>query len=371
MRLEGRDVISFSAGEPDFATPAHIVEAAMEACRDESTHHYSATAGLPTLRQAVAEDVATHSGVPVKASQVVVTNGGKHAVYSAMAALLEPGDEALLPSPYWVTYPEVVALSGATPVDVPTTIEQGFKVTPSLLDRFRTERTKLLMFVSPSNPTGAVYSPEETAAIGRWAADHDIWVLTDEIYQRLVYGDKPFTSLPAATPELGDRWVIVNGVAKTYAMTGWRVGWLVGPPDVAAAAERLQSHLSSNVANVAQRAALAALTGPQQPAEAMRQAFDRRRRAMFSRLSAIPGVRCLEPEGAFYAFPDLSAFLGGRFASSLDLAAHLLEEAEVAMVPGEGFGAPGHARLSYALSDSDLERGMDRLADALAQLSPG
>ncbi len=365
MRAAGEDVISFSAGEPDFPTPEHIVAAAATAASDPKNHHYTAAAGLPELREAVAANALQYSGVEVAPSQVVITNGGKQAVYAAMAALLDPGDEALLPTPYWVTYPEVVRIMGATGVDVPTTIDDGFKVTPEQLERYRTDATKLLLFVSPSNPTGAVYSADEVAAIGRWAAEHDVWVLTDEIYQRLVYGDADFVSLPGTVPELDDRWVIVNGVAKSYAMTGWRVGWLIGPPDVAQAAIRLQSHLTSNVANVTQRAALAALTGSQEVVEEMRQAFDRRRRKMVEIFASIEGAECLEPQGAFYVFPDLSAYLGERFASTLDLARWVLEEQGVAFVPGEAFGAPGYARFSYALSDDDLERGMERVAKAL------
>lgn len=368
MRESGEDVISFSAGEPDFPTPPHVVEAAAAATRDPVNHHYTAAAGLPALRQAAADNALQFSGIEATAQQVVITNGGKQAVYTAMAGLLDPGDEVLLPTPYWVTYPEAVGLMGARSVEVPASIDDGFKVTPATLDRYRTDATKLLVFVSPSNPTGAIYTAAEVAAVGHWAADNGIWVLTDEIYQRLVYGDASFVSLPGSVPELGDRWVVVNGVAKSYAMTGWRVGWLIGPPDLAAAAIRLQSHLTSNVANVSQRAALAALTGPQEVVEEMRLAFDRRRQTMVKRLSAIEGVRCLEPEGAFYGFPDLTAYLSDRFATTLDLAAWILEEVGVALVPGEAFGAPGYARLSYALADADLERGLDRLAEALTSL---
>lgn len=368
MRSEGRDVISFSAGEPDFPSPAHVVEAAVAAARDPANHHYTAAAGQPELRAAAAADAGTYSGLSVDPSQVLITNGGKQAVYAAFAALVDPGDEVLLPSPYWVTYPEAITLAGGTPVEVATTIESGFKVTPDMLEAARSNDTKVLVFVSPSNPTGAMYSPDETAAIGRWAAEHGIWVLTDEIYQRLVYGEVPFTSLPAAIEALEDRWVVVNGVAKTYAMTGWRVGWLIGPPDVVGAATRLQSHLSSNVANVSQRAALAALTGPQDVVEEMRTAFDRRRRTMVRLLGDIDGLACLEPEGAFYVFPDFSAFLGDRFDTTLQLGTWILEEGGVALVPGEAFGAPGYARLSYALADEDLERGVERLGATLASI---
>ena len=368
LKAAGQDVISFGAGEPDFATPDHIVEAAIAAARNPANHHYTAAAGLTELRQAVADNAHRYSGIDTDPRRVIITNGGKQAVYMAMAALLDPGDEALLPSPYWVTYPETVSLAGATPVVVPTTIDDGFKVIPEMLERSRTPRTKLLVFVSPSNPTGAVYSPDEIKALGNWAADNEVWILTDEIYQRLVYGEATFTSLPGAVAELGDRWVLVNGVAKSYAMTGWRLGWLIGPPDVVEAAGRLQSHLTSNVSNISQRAAIAALTGPQDVVDTMREAFDRRRQTMAALLGAIDGVRCLEPLGAFYTFPDLSAFLGGRFTSSLDLATWVLEEAGVAIVPGEAFGAPGYARLSYALADDDLVRGMERLGAALGSL---
>lgn len=368
LKAAGQDVISFGAGEPDFATPDHIVEAAIAAARNPANHHYTAAAGLMDLRQAVADNAHRYSGIDTDPRRVIITNGGKQAVYMAMAALLDPGDEALLPSPYWVTYPETVSLAGATPVVVPTTIDDGFKVTPEMLERKRTPKTKLLVFVSPSNPTGAVYSPDEIKALGNWAADNDVWILTDEIYQRLVYGEAAFTSLPGAVAELGDRWVVVNGVAKSYAMTGWRLGWLIGPPDIVEAAGRLQSHLTSNVSNISQRAAIAALTGPQDVVDTMREAFDRRRQAMVALLGAIEGIRCLEPLGAFYTFPDLSSFLGGRFTSSLDLATWVLEEAGVAIVPGEAFGAPGYARLSYALADDDLVRGMERLGAVLGSL---
>lgn len=365
LSAAGRDIVSFGAGEPDFPTPDHIVAAAVAAARLPSNHHYTAAAGLPDLRQAVARNAADYSGLEVEPSQVIVTNGAKQAVYTAFAALLDPGDEALLPTPFWVTYPEAVALTGATPIKVPTTIDEGFKVSPARLEEHRTAATKLLVFVSPSNPTGAVYTAEEVAAIGAWAAEHGVWIVTDEIYQRLVYGDAEFVSMPGHVPALEDRWVVVNGVAKSYAMTGWRVGWLIGPPDVVDVSLRLQSHLTSNVANVSQRAAVAALNGPQEPVEEMRRVFDARRRTMHRSLTAIDGVRCLEPAGAFYAFPDLSAFLGDRFRSTLELAAWILDEVGVALVPGEGFGAPGYARLSYALADDQLADGLERLAKAL------
>lgn len=365
LRAEGRDVISFGAGEPDFPTPSHIVQAAIEACADPKNHKYTANPGLPELRQAVADITARDGGPTVSPSQVLITNGGKQAVFQAFAALLDPGDEVLIPSPYWVTYPEAVRLAGGIPVPVDTDSGSGFRVTIEQLEAATTDKTKLLVFVSPSNPTGAVYPPEEVAAIARWAGQQGLWVLTDEIYQYLVYEGAEFSSIAVAAPELDDRWVIVSGVAKTFAMTGWRVGWMIGPADVITAADTHQSHCTSNVANVSQRAALAALTGPMEPMYEMREAFDRRRRTMFEMLSAIPGVRCVEPLGAFYCFPDVSGRLGGETSTSLDLATYLLEQAEVTVVPGEAFGAPGHFRLSYALGDDDLVRGIERISKLL------
>lgn len=365
MKAAGEDVISFGAGEPDFPTPGHIVEAARQAASDPKNHKYTANSGLPDLREAIAAFTRDHGGPQVRAADVLVTNGGKQGVYQSFAALLDRGDEAIVPAPYWVTYPEAIKLAGGVPVEVATTSEAGFKVTVEQLEEARTDRTKLLVFVSPSNPTGAVYTPEETRAIGLWAAQHDVWVVTDEIYQHLTYAPTPFTSIVTVTPELEDRWVIVSGVAKTFAMTGWRVGWMIGPGDIIKAASNLQSHLTSNVSNVSQRAALAALTGPLEPMSAMRDAFDRRRRTMHRMLAEIPGVTCVEPQGAFYCFPDLTGLIGVEFSDDLAIAAHLLERAKVAIVPGEAFGAPNHARLSYALSDEDLERGLLRMRSVL------
>ncbi len=362
MRAAGRNVISFGAGEPDYETPPHIVEAAIEAARDPRNHKYTANAGLPPLREAIALRTSQDDGLDVTPSQVLVTNGGKQAVFQTFAAMVDPGEEVIIPSPYWVTYPEAVKLAGGVPVVVPTTTATSFKVTVDQLESAWTPKTKALMFVSPSNPTGAVYDPEETRAIGLWAAERGVWVLTDDIYQYLVYGDTPFTSLPGVTPELEDRWVIIHGVSKTYAMTGWRVGWMIGPKDIITAAANHQSHATSNVANISQRAALAALTGPTEPIELMHQGFDRRRQKMYSMLQGMNGVECAEPLGAFYCFPSFEGALArGRFDSTIDLCAKALEEAEIAMVPGEAFGAPGYARLSYALSDDDLVEGLDRL----------
>ncbi len=367
MRAEGIDVIGFGAGEPDFPTPAHIVEAATEACREARFHHYTPSPGLPELREAVAAKTKRDSGYAVEASQVLITNGGKHAVFNACATVLEPGDEVLLPAPYWVTYPEALALAGAEAVPVPSTAEQGFRVDIAALERAVSVRTAGLIFVSPSNPTGSVYPAEEIEAIGRWAAERGLWVITDEIYEHLVYGDNTFHSMPALVPELQDRCIVVNGVSKTYAMTGWRVGWMIGPPDVVRAAANLQSHSTSNVSNIAQAAALAAVSGDQASVAEMRAAFDHRRGTMHRMLDAIPGVSCVEPQGAFYAFPSLAGLLerplrGRTAATTLELAALALEEARVAIVPGEAFGAPGFARFSYALSDEDLEEGLSRFA---------
>jgi aspartate aminotransferase len=371
LQTAGESVVNFGAGEPDFPTPAHIVEAAAAACRDPRNHRYSPTPGLVELREAVAAKTAADSGYVVSPSQVVVTNGGKQAVYEVFAALLDPGDEVIVPAPYWVTYPEAIALAGGVPVAVATTGAAGFRVTVEQLEAARTDRTKILLFVSPSNPTGAVYARDEMEAIGRWADKHGLWIVTDEIYQHLVYGEARFHSMPVVVPSLAERTVIVHGVAKTYAMTGWRVGWLIGPPDVAKAVGNLQSHLTSNVANVSQRAALAALTGDQSSVAIMRAAFDRRRRRIVDLLRAVPGVTVAEPEGAFYAFPSFERVLGrsirGRTPSStLELAELVLDEARVAFVPGEAFGAPGYARLAYALGDEALEDGVTRIAKLLA-----
>jgi aspartate/methionine/tyrosine aminotransferase len=370
LKAAGEDVVIFGAGEPDFDTPAHIVEAAAAACRDPSTHKYTPTAGLPELRQAIADKTGRDSGYQVKAAQVVVTNGGKQAIFETFRTLLDPGDEVLMPAPYWTTYPESIALSGAVPVILPTTEATGFRVSVEQLDAALTPRTKLLVFVSPSNPTGAVYPPEAVEEIGRWAEGRGIWVMTDEIYEHLVYGSARFVSMPAVVSGLADRCVVVNGVAKTYAMTGWRVGWIVGPDDFVKAVTNLQSHATSNVCNVAQRAAWAGLTGGLEAVEAMRAAFDRRRRKMHELLNEVPGFSCVEPEGAFYCFPSVAGALGreirGRRAeSSLELAEVILDEAKVAAVPGEAFGAPGYLRLSYALGDDDLVEGVTRIAKLL------
>ena len=371
LKAAGEPVIGYGAGEPDFATPAHIVEAAARACYEPSNHKYTPTAGLQDLRDAIVVKSKRDSGLDVGANQVLVTNGGKHAVATTFMTLLNPGDEVLIPAPYWTTYPEAVYLAGGVAVPVTTRETDGFRLTVDELEKARTAKTKLLVFVSPSNPTGAVVHPDDVAAIGRWAAEHDIWVMADEIYEHLVYGDAVHVSMPVVAPELGDRWIVVNGVAKTYAMTGWRIGWMIGPPDVMNAAVNYQSQTTSNIANVSQRAAIAALNGDLSAVAEMRFAFDRRRRLMTSLLNGIDGVTCTEPEGAFYCFPNVQGLLGrslgGRVAtSSSELAGNLLELIKVAVVPGEAFGAPGYFRLSYALGDDDLKEGLERLASLVA-----
>jgi aspartate/methionine/tyrosine aminotransferase len=372
LKAAGRPVIGFGAGEPDFPTPDYIVEAAVEACRTPRFHKYTPAGGLPELKAAVAEKTLRDSGFEVEASQVLITNGGKQAVYEGFAALLDPGDEVLVPTPYWTTYPESIKLAGGVPVDVVADETTGYLVSVEQLEAARTDRTKVLLFVSPSNPTGAVYSREQVAEIGRWAAEHDLWVVTDEIYEHLVYGDAEFSSMPVVVPELADRTLVLNGVAKTYAMTGWRVGWMIGPKDVVKAAANLQSHATSNVANVSQAAALAAVSGDLSAVARMRAAFDRRRQTMVRLLNDIPGVLCPEPEGAFYAYPSVKNLLGKeirgkRPQTSVELAALILEEAEVALVPGEAFGTPGYFRLSYALGDEDLAEGVGRVAKLLSE----
>ncbi|MEL7158307.1 MAG: pyridoxal phosphate-dependent aminotransferase [Actinomycetota bacterium] len=371
LRAEGVPVIGFGAGEPDFPTPDYIVEAAVEACRDPKNHRYSPAGGLAVLKEALAVKTKRDSGYEVDPSQIVVTNGGKHAVYNAMAGVVDEGDEVLIPTPFWTTYPEPVALAGGVPVPVETTIESGFRASVAQLEAARTDRTKALIFVSPSNPSGAVYPREEIEAIGRWAAEHGVWVITDEIYEHLVYDDNEFHSMPTLVPEVADTCIVLNGVAKTYAMTGWRVGWLIAPADMAKALTSLQSHQTSNVANVAQMAALAAVSGDLSAVDDMRAAFDRRRRAMHSMLSGMDGVACLAPQGAFYAFPSFEGVLGRTIGgttvtSTLQLAEVALEQANVAIVPGEAFGSPGYARFSFALGDDDLGEGLNRLGDLLA-----
>ena len=372
LKAAGEPVIGFGAGEPDFPTPDHIVEAAVAAAKDPANHRYTPAGGLPELKDAIVAKTRRDSGYECTAAQVLVTNGGKQAVYNSFAALLDPGDEVLVQTPYWVTYPEAIRLAGGVPVYVESGIESGFKVTVDDLARKLTPNTKVLLFVSPSNPSGAVYTPAEVEAIGAWATENGLWVITDEIYEHLLYGGRTITSIATLVPSLRERIVILHGVAKTYAMTGWRVGWMIAPPDVTKAATNLQSHATSNVNNIAQRAAVAALNGGLDDVARMREAFDRRRRTIHELLGAVPGFRCLEPEGAFYAYPSVQGALGrtvrGRHVtSSIELAGVILDEAKVAVVPGEAFGTPGYFRLSYALGDADLVEGVTRIHKLLGE----
>ena len=372
LKAAGKPVISFGAGEPDFATPQFIVDAAVAAAKDPANHRYSPAAGLPGLREAIAAKTLRDSGYAIEPASTLVTNGGKQAVFQAFAAILDPGDEVLLPAPYWTTYPEAISLTGARAVEVFAGADQGYKVTLEQLEAARTDNTKALLFCSPSNPTGAVYSPEATKAIGEWALEHGIWVVTDEIYEHLTYDDAVFTPMLSVVPDLAETCIVVNGVAKTYAMTGWRVGWMVGPMDVIKAATNFQTHLTSNVANVSQRAAIAALEGGLEEVALMRKAFDRRRKTMVSMLSAIDGIDCPVPDGAFYAYPSVEGVLGREIrgkvpTTSAELAAIILDEVEVAVVPGEAFGPSGYARLSYALGDDDLAEGVGRIQSLLAE----
>lgn len=366
LQAEGRPVISYAAGEPDFATPSNIVDAASRAVLDPKNYKYTPAAGLPELREAIAAKTLRDSGLQVAASQVIVTNGGKQAVYQAFATIVDEGDEVLLPAPYWTTYPEAIKLAGGVPVEVFAGADQDYLVTVEQLEAARTEKTKVLLFVSPSNPTGAVYSAEQTKAIGEWAEAHGLWVISDEIYQNLVYDGVRAVSIVEAVPALADRTILVNGVAKSYAMTGWRLGWMVGPADAIKAAANLQSHLSSNVSNISQRAAIEALTGPQDAVEAMRVSFEKRRNTIVAELSKIPGIVCPTPEGAFYVYPDVTGLLNRTWGgvtptTSLELADLILDQAEVAVVPGEAFGPSGYLRLSYALGDAPLLEGVQRL----------
>ncbi|MDY3679276.1 MAG: pyridoxal phosphate-dependent aminotransferase [Actinomyces urogenitalis] len=373
LKAAGRPVIGFGAGEPDFPTPDYIVEAAVAAAKDPVNHKYSPAKGLPALREAIAAKTLRDSGYEVSPDDIIVTNGGKQAVYEAFAALVDPGDEVILPAPYWVTYPECVRLAGGIPVEVFAGAEQGYKVTVEQLEAVRTPRTKVLLMCSPSNPTGAVYTPDELTAIGQWALEHGIWVITDEIYEHLLYDGAQAAHIVQLVPELAEQTVVLNGVAKTYAMTGWRVGWLIGPSDVVKAATNLQSHLSSNVANVSQRAALAAVAGDLTAVERMREAFDRRRRLMVELLSGIEGLTVPTPQGAFYAYPSIEGLIGKTLRgtvidSSITLASTILDEADVALVPGEAFGRSGFLRLSYATSDDAIREGIGRVAALLAEV---
>ncbi|MFM1786376.1 MAG: hypothetical protein RL228_326 [Actinomycetota bacterium] len=372
LKAAGRPVVGFGAGEPDFPTPDYIVNAAIEAAKAPANHRYTPAAGLPELKDAIVAKTKRDSGFEIDASQVLVTNGGKQAVYQAFATIVDQGDEVILPAPYWTTYPEAIALAGGKAVEVVADETQNYLVTVEQLEAARTPKTKALLFCSPSNPTGSVYSEDQVKAIGEWAVKHGIWVIADEIYEHLLYDGAKAVSMPVAVPALADTCIILNGVAKTYAMTGWRVGWMIGPKDVIKAATNLQSHLSSNVNNVAQRAAIAALNGDLQAVDAMKVAFDRRRKLMVKMLNEIPGVVCPTPEGAFYVYPSVKGLLGKEIRgkvcnTSAELAALILEEAEVAVVPGEAFGPSGYIRLSYALGDEDLIEGVTRMQKLLGE----
>jgi len=362
----GRPIISYAAGEPDFATPSNIVDAASRAVLDPKNHRYTPAAGLPELREAIAAKTLRDSGLEVGINQVVVTNGGKQAVYQAFATLVDQGDDVIVPTPYWTTYPEAIKLAGGNMVEVFAGADQGYLATVEQLEAARTDNTKVLLFVSPSNPTGAVYTPEQTKAIGEWALEHGIWVISDDIYQNLVYDGVRAVSIVEAVPALAETTILVNGVAKSYSMTGWRLGWMVGPVDAMKGAANLQSHLTSNVSNISQRAAIEALTGPQDAVEEMRLAFDRRRKLMVSELNKIEGLHCPTPQGAFYVYPDVAGLLNREWdgvtpTTSLELADLILEKAEVAVIPGEAFGPSGYLRLSYALGDDALLEGVQRL----------
>ncbi|WP_022868500.1 pyridoxal phosphate-dependent aminotransferase [Schaalia vaccimaxillae] len=372
MKAEGRPVIGFGAGEPDFATPDAIVEAAIAAAKDPANHKYTPAKGLPSLRQAIAAKTLRDSGYEVSPEDILVTNGGKQAVYSAFASIIDPGDEVILPAPYWVTYPECIQLAGGVPVEVFAGADQDYKVTVDQLEAARTDRTKALLVCSPSNPTGSVYTRDKLTAIGQWALEHGIWVVTDEIYEHLLYDGAESAYIVKLVPELADQTIVLNGVAKTYAMTGWRVGWMIGPSDVIKAATNLQSHMTSNVANVSQVAALEAVSGSLDAAAQMRTAFDRRRKLIVSMLREIDGLVVPMPQGAFYAYPSIEGLIGKTLRgtvidSSMTLANLALEHVEVAVVPGEAFGRSGFLRLSYATSDEAITEGVSRLQALLSE----
>jgi len=372
LKAAGRPVIGFGAGEPDFPTPDYIVNSAIEAAKVVANHRYTPAAGLPELRDAIVKKTKRDSNYEITSDQVLVTNGGKQAVYQAFASILDPGDEVILPSPYWTTYPECIKLAGGVSVEVFADESQNYLVSVEQLEKVRTPKTKVLLFCSPSNPTGSVYSPEQVKAIGDWALANGLWVVTDEIYEHLLYDGATAPSICVAVPALANRTIIINGVAKTYAMTGWRVGWMIGPKDVIKAATNLQSHLSSNVSNISQRAAITALTGDLSAVHKMGEAFDRRRKLIVKLLNEIPGVSCPNPTGAFYVYPSVKGVLGKeirgkRPKTSAELATLILEEVEVAAVPGEAFGPSGYLRFSYALGDEDIVEGIGRVKKLLSE----
>lgn len=372
LKAAGRPVIGFGAGEPDFPTPDYIVNAAVDAAKLVANHRYTPAAGLPELRDAIVKKTKRDSNYEITADQVLVTNGGKQAVYQSFASILDPGDEVILPSPYWTTYPECIKLAGGVSVEVFADETQNYLVSVEQLEKVRTQKTKVLLFCSPSNPTGSVYSPKQVKAIGEWALANGLWVVTDEIYEHLLYDGATAPSICVVVPELADRTIIINGVAKTYAMTGWRVGWMIGPKDLIKGATNLQSHLSSNVSNISQRAAIAALNGDLSAVHKMGEAFDRRRKLIVKLLNEIPGVTCPTPTGAFYVYPSVKNVLGKeirgrRPKTSAELAALILEEVEVAAVPGEAFGPSGYLRFSYAIGDEDIVEGISRVKKLLSE----
>jgi aspartate/methionine/tyrosine aminotransferase len=372
LKAAGKPVIGFGAGEPDFPTPEYIVNAAIEAAKNPANHRYTPTPGLPDLREAIVNKTKRDSNYEITVEQVLVTNGGKQSVYQSFASILDPGDEVILPSPFWTTYPECIKLAGGVSVEVFADESQNYLVSVAQLEKALTPKTKVLLFCSPSNPTGSVYSPEQVKEIGQWALKNNLWVVTDEIYEHLLYDGATAPSICVAVPELADRTIIINGVAKTYAMTGWRVGWMIGPKDVIKAATNLQSHLSSNVSNVSQRAAIAALNGDLSAVHKMGEAFNRRRKLIVKLLNEIPGVTCPTPTGAFYVYPSVKAVLGKeirgkRPRTSAELATLILEEAEVAAVPGEAFGPSGYLRFSYALGDEEIIEGIARVKKLLSE----
>ncbi len=372
LKAQGRPVIGFGAGEPDFPTPDYIVEAAAAATHVVANHRYTPTPGLPELRDAIVAKTKRDSNYEITADQVLVTNGGKQAVYQAFATIINEGDEVLLPAPYWTTYPECIKLAGGVSVEVFADETQNYLVSVEQLEAARTPKTKAILFCSPSNPTGSVYSPAQVKAIGEWALKNNIWVISDEIYEHLLYDGASAPSMPVVVPGLADTCIILNGVAKTYAMTGWRVGWMIGPKDVIKAATNLQSHLTSNVSNVSQRAAIAALTGDLKAVHAMGEAFNRRRALIVGLLNEIPGFVCPTPTGAFYVYPSVKGVLGKTIrgktpTTSAELATLLLEEVEVAAVPGEAFGPCGYLRFSYATSDADIVEGIGRIKKLLTE----
>jgi aspartate aminotransferase len=372
LKAAGRPVIGFGAGEPDFPTPDYIVDAAAAATKVVANHRYTPSPGLHELRNAIVEKTKRDSKYEITVDQVLVTNGGKQAVYQAFATIIDPGDEVILPSPFWTTYPEAIKLAGGKSVEVFADESQNYLVTVEQLEAARTPKTKALLFCSPSNPTGSVYTPAQAKAIGEWALKNNIWVISDEIYEHLLFDGATAPSLPVLVPGLADTCIIVNGVAKTYAMTGWRVGWMIGPKDVIKAATNLQSHLTSNVANVSQRAAIAALSGNLDAVHAMGVAFDRRRKLIVGLLNEIPGFECPTPQGAFYVYPSVKGVLGktirGKVANtSAELATIILDEVEVAIVPGEAFGPSGYLRFSYATSDEEIVEGIGRIKKLLTE----